>query len=186
MIAAAAQLTDFGLPITAEQRRAIFAAGKSRGLDIDDLRQLTPAGSISALTRLQATELLQRLNAHGEHPYPKRHSRAPRRPKGVYAIPTGSQLNKIEALRIELGWTPEGLQGWLAERHHVDGRLMTKIDSTTDAAAVIELLKAVLVKTDRARTRGTDARPGAESHGGLASPADGGERSEGLAGPDRS
>ena len=170
MSTASAQPVDFGLPITPDQRKALFAAGKARGLDIDDLRQLTPAGSISSLTRLQAAQLIERLNAQGEHPYPKRHSRSPRRPKGVYRLSTASQRNKIEALRINLGWTPEGLQGWLAERHHVDGRPMTKIDSTADAAAVIELLKAVLVKTDRARTRGTDARPGAESQGRLASP----------------
>jgi hypothetical protein len=165
MTTATAQPTDFGLPITAAQRKALFAAGRAHGLDVDGLRELTPAGSISRLTRLQANQLIDRLNAGTEHSHPKRHSRLPRRPKGIYAVRSGPQMLKIEALRIDLGWTPEGLQGWLAERHHADGRAMTRINSTADAAAVIELLKAVLVKTDRARARGTDAEPLAEGQG---------------------
>lgn len=188
-----AKPTDFGLPITPEQRRALFAAGKARGLDIDDLRALTPAGSISLLTRLQASRLIDRLNAGSESAYPKRRSRAPRRPKGIHAIATPSQRNKIEALRIDLGWTPEHLGKWLSERHHAHGRPMAtlregaytlNIDSTADASAVIELLKAVLAKTERARERkDAQARIDAlnpegieRSQGGLASPLEGGSQ----------
>ena len=165
MTTAAAAPVDFGLPMTPDQRRAIFAAGRAHGLDVDALRGLTPAGSISALTRLQAAGLIDRLNAGQENAYPKRHSRAPRRPKGIYAVCTASQRNKIEALRIDLGWTPEGLAGFLAERHHSDGRPMTSVDSTTDGIAVIELLKGVLEKTLAARSR-RDSRAPEECSGG--------------------
>jgi len=138
-------------PMTPGQRRALFAAGRARGLDRDTLRALTPAGSISALSADQARELLQRLNAGTEYAHPKVSEcpRGPRRPKGVYAIATAAQRGKIDALRIDLGWTPEGLNSWLSERTHVDGRRMTRVDSTRDANAVIELLKAVVSRTRR-------------------------------------
>lgn len=153
MTTAATYPADWGLPITAGQRKALFAAGRAHGLDIDDLRGLTPAGSVSALTRLQAASLLERLNRGTETARPEPRPRAPRRPKGVLAICTAAQRGKIEALRIDLGWTPEGLTAFLAERHHLDGRAMTAIDSTKDGAAVIELLKTVLGRTLEARRR---------------------------------
>jgi len=182
---------DLGLPLSADQRRAIFAAGKAHGLDIDDLRAMTPAGSISLLTRLQASRLIDRLNAGSENAYPKRRSRTPRRPKGIHAFATPSQLNKIKVLRIDLGWTPERLGEWLSKRHHDHGRPMAtvgggayhlNIDSTADASAVIELLKAVLAKTERARQRrdsrtldGSAAGGAVEpNQDGLASPLEGG------------
>jgi len=167
MSAAAATATDFGLPITPEQRKALFAIGKARGCSIDDLRDLTPAGSISALTRLQAARLLERLNAGTRYAGSPRRSRTPRHAKGVFAIATPAQRNKIEALRIDLGWTPDGLAGFLHDRRHTDGRRMTRIDSTTDAAAVIELLKAVLVKSRQAQDRHeseADRAAGASEH----------------------
>lgn len=137
-------------PITAAQRRALFAAARERGLTIDDLRDMTPAGSISALTRGQASDLLDGLNRGTDyaHPRKRRPSSRPRRPKCVYGIATDAQRRKIESLRIQLGWTLEGLQGFLSERHFSDGRVMTRIDSTSDGRDVIELLKGV---RDRSR-----------------------------------
>ncbi len=41
---------------------------------------------------------------------------------------------------------------WLSERHHGDGRPMTRVDSSADSVAVIELLKAVLARS-RIKTR---------------------------------
>lgn len=165
--AAATTPVDFGLPITPEQRKALFAIGKARGRSIDDLRDLTPAGSISALTRLQTARLLESLNAGTPYRGSPRRSRTPRHPKGVFAIATPAQRNKIEALRIDLGWTPDGLAGFLHDRRHTDGRRMTRIDGTTDAAAVIELLKAVLVKSRQAQDRRdseADRAAGASEH----------------------
>jgi len=91
-------------PLSPGQRRALFAVGKRRGLSIDGLRELTPAGSISALTRAQAAGLLDRLNVGTDYEHPRPAQRQPRRPRGVYAIATDAQRRKIEALRIDLGW----------------------------------------------------------------------------------
>jgi len=136
-------------PITSSQRRAIFAAGKVKSLTIDDLRAMTPTGSISALTRGQASDLLNRLNAGTQYEHPRKTARGRRHPKGVYALATPAQHRKIESLRIQLGWTTEGLRGWMSERHFTDGRPMTQIDSTADGVAVIELLKGVLERKGR-------------------------------------
>lgn len=138
-------------PVSDAQRRAIFAAASRIGLSIEDVRALTPSGSISKLTFHQAGDLLKHLNAGTEHAHPRQAPRGPRRPKGVYAIATDAQRRKIESLRISLDWTVEGLNSWLSERTHVDGRPMTRVDSTADANAVIELLKVVLSKTLKAR-----------------------------------
>ncbi len=156
---AESRVYDFGLPITPAQRTAIFAAARSRGLGIEDIRAMTPAGSISKLTRLQAREVLDRLNAGTPHAVQHR----PRRPKGVYAFVTDAQRNKIESLRIELGWTRERLKQWLGGRTHADGRPMTSMDTTADASAVIELLKAVAGRTESARHKAASSIAGAGS-----------------------
>ncbi len=146
--------------ITPAQRRALFAAGKRRGMDIDALRSLTPRGSISALSRAEAARILTSLNCGTDHEHPRRSPRRPRRPAGVYAFASDAQRRKIQALRIDLGWTPEKFQEWLSERHHGDGRPMTRIDSTTDAQAVIELLKVVLSRTATRRDEDHSGTPG--------------------------
>ena len=58
-------------PITEGQRRALFAAAGRIGLDLDGLRAMTPAGSVSKLTRAEAASLLNRLNAGTSHDYPR-------------------------------------------------------------------------------------------------------------------
>jgi len=141
-------------PIRATQRRAIFAAMHARGLEIDDVRALCPNGSISKLSRAEAGDVLQRLNARTEYEHPRRtRPRSSRRPKGVYRLATSGQRAKIEALRIDLDWTVERLTEWLAGRSYADGRRMNRIDSSNDAAAVIELLKGVVLKAGQARQR---------------------------------
>ena len=136
--------------ITPGQRRALFAIARQRGMTIDDLRGMTPQGSISAITRRQAARLLSHLNAGTdyEHPRPKMRPRR-RQLKGVYRFASEAQHRKIEALRIQLAWAEDKLQAWLAERHHPDGRPMTRIDSTSDGVSVIELLKGVLARSSR-------------------------------------
>jgi hypothetical protein len=126
--------------ITPGQRTALFAIAKTRGFSIDDLRDATPLGSISALSRCEASALLDRLNVGTAYAHPRPSVRGPRRPKGVYAIRTPAQLRKIESLRIELGWTAAGLADFLAAKTFMDGRPMSRIDSTSDGAAVIQLL----------------------------------------------
>lgn len=106
------------------------------------------------MPRGQASDLLDRLNAGKQYEHPRKTVRGRRRPKGVYAMATDAQHRKIESLRIELGCTPNGLRDWLSERHYIDGRPMTRIDSTADGIAVIELLKSVLERMERSSVVG--------------------------------
>lgn len=144
-----------GEPISAPQRRALFACARRKGMDIDDLRALTPLGSISALTRKEAAALLSRLNTGTAYEHPRRPTRGPRRPKGVYAFMTAAQRRKIRALRIDLDWTADELRAWLSGRHFLDGRPMSSVlyedaaVSTKDGAEVIELLKAVHTRASK-------------------------------------
>lgn len=73
-----------GERITPPQRRALFAAARDRGLSIDDVRDMTPTGSISALTRAEASDLLDRINAGTDFDEHRRQRpRGPRRPKSL-------------------------------------------------------------------------------------------------------
>jgi len=145
-----------GERITPPQRRALFAAAGDRGLSIDDIRDMTPAGSISALSRAQASDLLDRINSGTDFDQRRRRRpRGPRRPKGVFAMASPAQRAKIKSLRIDLGWTAEGLVGFLADRHYSHGGPMSKILTTADASEVIELLKAVMRKQVAARAKRT-------------------------------
>lgn len=145
-------------PIHAAQRRALFAAARARGMSTDDLRAMTPAGSISMLTADQAHCLLDRLN--GNSPFAIRHSsfggrrrRRPRAAAGVIRMVSPEQRALIISIRMELGWTDAELHDWLMKRHHADGRPMNVMQSSADAVAVIELLKGVRTRTFIARWR---------------------------------
>lgn len=140
-------------PIAAGQRRALFAAAERLGWSLDDLRAVTPGGSISKLTVRQASELLDRLNAGT--PAAEQHAtrRGPRRPKTVFAMPTPAQRVKLDALREALGWTAERLNEWLSERHYSHGGAMNQMATSRDAREVIELLKHVVAGSERARAK---------------------------------
>lgn len=91
------------LPLTADQRRMLFGIGKSKGLDIDDLRAMTPTGSISALSRTEAGRLIDRLldkagwsDLHGGN-----------------GTATGKQLGLIAHLRDQLGFAAGEFERWL-------------------------------------------------------------------------
>lgn len=133
--------------ITEGQRRAIFAAGRAKGLGIEELRAMTPAGSISALSRRQANVMLTRLNGHtaADSRRPTR-PRGPRRPMGVIALVSEAQLAKIESLRIDLGWPADKLAAFLGERHYSHGGPMSQVLTSKDGIERIELLKSVLQK----------------------------------------
>ena len=47
--------------LTAKQRATIFALANRRGLDLDDLRGMTPQGSVSKLTMREAGDVIDRL-----------------------------------------------------------------------------------------------------------------------------
>lgn len=152
--------------LTEAQRRAIFRAMNAKGLDIDDIRAMTPARSISALTVPEASELLDKLNAGTA--YQRRRGsgdrqssgfvpRRPRRSAMTIAMVSQAQRDLICAIRMEIGWTEAQLADWLSKRHyHYDStRTMDRFDSSADAVAVIELLKQVRDRTLAARWKKT-------------------------------
>lgn len=150
-------------PITPAQRKAIFAAARAKGRSVDDLRAMTPNGSISRLSRREAFDLLNRLNAGTEHDRPAPRRR-PRRAKGMYAFVTDAQRDLIAALRLEIGWSDEQFRDWLGKRHYADDptRPMTDMQSSADAMRVIELLKDVrdgMARAKAKREEASDAPP---------------------------
>ena len=129
--------------------RALFAAAHARGMDDDELRALTPTGSVKALTFPQASQLLNRLNGRGPGYKPPR-NRKPRRAPDTFAPLSDEQRDLIDRkLRIALGWTPEQMKAHLEKKHYVSdpSRDMSSIVSTTDGVAVAEHLKKVLRNT---------------------------------------
>lgn len=88
------------LPINDGQRKMIFGLGKKLGLDIDDLRAMTPAGSISALTRAQAAKLIDTLTGR-----PGSHDLA----RGAQGTASGKQIGLIVHLRDQIGLRATGL-----------------------------------------------------------------------------
>ncbi|MFO0971863.1 MAG: hypothetical protein U1A27_00280 [Phycisphaerae bacterium] len=141
------------------QRRALFAAGRAHGLDIDELRALTPAGSISALTRQQAADLLTRLNGdRARLAAPPAPRRRPRLAPGCVRTVSDAQRTYIADLRTEIRaryhWTDAELDAWLDRRHYRDtGRPMSRVLDGKDAAAVIRLLQMFLRNAARSARR---------------------------------
>ena len=144
--------------VTKKQIAHIFAIGRERGMTTDDLREMTPAGSISMLTRVQAMHLIDALK-RGKSPDYEQKTNAPRkprqrRPKNVIRLVTDDQRALIEALRIDLDWTEDQLDAWLRVRHFPgESRNLTQMQTSKDAQFVIELLKRVLDKTIQGRQR---------------------------------
>ena len=127
--------------ITALQRRQIFGLGRARGFDIDGLRELTPAGSISALTRSQAERLIAKLA--GETPG----RGAGRRARGVPRV-TAQQLGQIRHLRGVLGFRDDEWEHWLLDRFGI--RSTGEIRDRETARRVIATL-TMLQRFDRRR-----------------------------------
>lgn len=144
--------------ITPAQRKALFAAARGKGLSTDDLRAMTPRGSISALSRREAFDLLNRLNAGTEYDRPAPHRR-PRRARGMYAFVTQAQRDLIVSLRLEIGWSDDQFRDWLGKRHYRDDptRPMTDMQSSADAERVIELLKGVRERMEQAQAKREEA-----------------------------
>ena len=128
-------------PMSDAQRRTIFGLGRRLGMGLDELRDLTPLGSLSALDGKQAAELIDRLKTGvrpENRPAPKKRPRRRRQTEdGVVAIPLVTPAQKTEIARLvvcELGWTAPGFDAWLRAKHSTacfeklaDGRRATKI-----------------------------------------------------------
>jgi hypothetical protein len=140
--------------VTARQRRRLFALCKRRGLDADGLRALTPRGSISQLTFREANMLADNLQAGLDWPPDRRKNQSKPRPEpaaeGVVRLRTDFQLELIENMRIQCGFTPAELDTIVRRSTGIDGG-MAKLASRQDASKVISTLYAIGAKAERKR-----------------------------------
>ena len=121
----------------------IFGLGKSKGLDIDDLRVMTRAGSISALSKTEAGELIDRLLSKPR--WSELH--------GGNGTATGKQLGLIEHLRDQLRFSEAGFAKWLERQFKVGS--IAEIDDGGLASRVIGGLLAMQDNQSAQRASGT-------------------------------
>lgn len=136
---------------TAAQRRAIVLAGKTRGLDVDALRALTPNGSIRALSFEDASMLLDRLNQPtlvDEDPRPAGRRKPSagrgngrRSAPGVYKMLTPRQREVIASYCRRLGWGPDRLDELTLK---LFGLPMRRVGSRRDASVLITVLRRIV------------------------------------------
>lgn len=130
--------------ISPGQRRALFALAGERGLDIDALRDMTPTGSISALSYAQAGDLVARLKGRVDTGRPRARGR---RGSGGLRPVSPQQRSYIRHLAFDkLGLTHEQLDRLVATHHNLGGAAAGLADVLTGqhAGEIIEGLKAQL------------------------------------------
>ena len=134
--------------ITRAQMAKIWAAAKEMYLDRETLYLLVPRGSMSTLSRAEASDLIERLC--GPMPFQRRRSTAdapgPARSVRDHRTPapaTNEQRLYINSLFVKLGWhrQPNRIQGFLRKFAHVD--FVEDLTSRKRAIAIIEALKAM-------------------------------------------
>jgi len=94
--------------ITEAQRRMLFARAKALGMGLDDIRAMTPKGSVSALTKEEARDLIDRLVGQ------------PGRAWRDQGTATGNQLSTIEYLRGLVGFSDTEFSHWLGKWFKVE------------------------------------------------------------------
>ncbi len=153
------------LPISRAQIAKVWALAHELGLDREMLYLLVPRGSISALTRAEASDLIEQLSglhARRENgPVGAVSASVPPRDRNA-ADATPEQYHFIHFLFGRLGWTgePERVRGFLMKFAGVPA--VEQIRDRKRAGAIIEALKAI---ERRGRATG-----GASSGGGVAPP----------------
>lgn len=145
-----------GNRITPGQRRTIFGLAKGLGFTIDDLREMTPARSISKLTRTEAAELIDHLKRPGAT---KRWS--------AQGTASGPQLNAIAALQRQIGFSDTQFGLWLSRRFGVGA-----ITEVNDKGLASRIIGGMIRMRDKRRAERT----------GVGHPPRGGERRNKLAG----
>lgn len=144
------------MKLTPAQRSKIFAVAKQRGLSIDDVRDMTPAGSVSMLTKVQAAALIDALEKGQSPDYARAATKRPRRDRpaeGSIRLVSDAQRNTIESLRRDCGFTEASFQTWLSQRSFNDRRPLTDMKTSGDAIFIIELLKRVRDKQRNAQRK---------------------------------
>lgn len=93
--------------MTDAQRRMLFSRARALGMGLDDLRAATPRGSVSALTKTEARDLIDRLASKADCPWTGQ------------GTATGKQLGTIEYLRKLVGFSDAEFSEWLTRRFKV-------------------------------------------------------------------
>ena len=134
--------------ITKPQIAKIWASAHAIGMDRDMLYLLVPRGSISAMSRREAAELIEQLEQLAGQRVGPRNPDAfleekPRRRRVRTNAATQHQRNFIYFLFGKLGWLehPERVRGFLQRCAHVE--TVEHIPSRKRASAIIEALKAI-------------------------------------------
>ena len=133
----------------------IWACANALGLDKELLYLLLPRGSISAMTRHEASELIRHLMDLGarrvgprrlEDPKPAQARAATVDPNAA----TQEQRNFIHFLFGKIGWLqePARLKGFLRKYAHVGS--VEELPDRKRASAIIEALKAIYKRRRRA------------------------------------
>jgi len=137
-------------PITKPQIAKIWASAHALGMDREMLYLLVPRGSMTAMTRQEAAELIEHLERLGAGRIGPRNpddflSEKPKRRSSTRM--TREQRNFIYFLLGRLGWLdhPERVRGFLKKFAHTDA--VERIPSKKRASAIIEALKAIYSRT---------------------------------------
>jgi hypothetical protein len=109
--------------LTDAQRRMIFARAHELGMDLDAVRAATPHGSVSALTRQEARDLIDRMMKQPANAWQNQ------------GTATGKQLGTIEYLRGLVGFSDAEFKLWLGKRFKVES--LAQITDKTLASRVI-------------------------------------------------
>jgi hypothetical protein len=145
-------------PITRPQIAKIWATAHDRRLDREALYKMVPGGSISRLSRSQASDLIARL----EGPLPTAVDRAGLRKADAGLFPgdrrrpdaaTEAQRRLVMYLFQRLGWTrrPHRVRGFLRRMAQVEE--VEQLRDRRRTSAIIEALKAMLHRQQRQAAR---------------------------------
>jgi len=137
--------------ITRPQIAKIWASARELEMDRDLLYALVPRGSIRGLTRQEASQLIEHLINLGAGPCKVSERTEARRAENARTRATQHQRNFIYFLLGKLGWleNPERARGFLRKYFHVES--VEEIADRKKASGVIEALKAIYRRTDKAQ-----------------------------------
>ena len=126
---------------TRAQIAKIWTMAHALGLDSESLHLLVPGGSIRLLSRVEASELIERLSG-ADAARTQDQSQTPPPPADSNAA-TREQLNFIHFLFGRVGWImqPVRMRGFLRKFAGVD--YIEEIKDRRRASAIIEALKAM-------------------------------------------
>lgn len=140
-------------PITKAQISKIWAAAHELNLSRDELYSHVPGGSISRLTRRQASDLIERLEAMGSG---AQREEARQGKPAPLAPATPEQIHFIYYLFGRLGWLrdPQHMANFLRKYFHVER--VEDLPNRKRASAVIEALKAISARRGRLKDGGAN------------------------------